>query len=113
MSSRNFRQLVVAITLIAFLGAPLMSSAAPRRGGLLGERSVSSGGLTWLWGFLGGAWTKNGCSIDPSGRCVTSSLESTDEGCMIDPSGRCVSAPQDNTKNGCLIDPNGRCITGP
>ncbi len=108
MSNRNFRQSVVALVLVALLGAPLTSSAAPRRAGLLGERSVSSGLFTWLWESLGGVWAKNGCRIDPDGRCVTSSLE-TDEGCRIDPNGCCISVPQD-TKNGCLIDPNGRCI---
>lgn len=109
MSNRNFRQSVVALVLVALLGAPLTSSAAPRRAGLLGERSVSSGLFTWLWELLGGSGEKEGCMIDPSGGCTTSTLESMDNGCMIDPSGRCISVPQD-TKNGCLIDPNGRCI---
>jgi hypothetical protein len=109
MLNGNFRQSVVALVLVALLGAPLASSAAPRRAGLLGERSVSSGLFTWLWEFLGGSWAKNGCRIDPDGRCVTSSLE-TDEGCRIDPNGRCVTEPQPTNKEGCRIDPSGRCL---
>lgn len=106
MSNRNFRQSVVAFVLVALLGAPLTSSAAPRRAaGLLGERSVSSGLLTWLWGFLGGSWSKNGCRIDPSG-CAAK------EGCRIDPNGRCATEAQETTDAGCSIDPFGRCING-
>ena len=113
MSNRNFRQSVVALVLVALLGAPLTASAAPRRAaGLLGERAVSSGLFTWLWEFLGGSWSKEGCMIDPFGRCVSDSLE-TEEGCRIDPNGRCVTEPLPTNKEGCLIDPNGRCIVTP
>ena len=109
MSNRNFRQSVVVLVLVALLGAPLTSSAAPRRAaGLLGERSVSSGLFTWLWEFLGGSWAPEGCRIDPDGSCVARSLE-TDEGCMIDPSGRCVTSSEATPKEGCRIDPSGGC----
>jgi len=111
MSNRNFRQSVVALALVALLGAPLISSASPRRAGLLGEQwSVSSGLFTWVWGFLGGVSSKNGCRIDPNGGYVTSSLENSDNGCMIDPSGQLVTSSEATPKEGCRIDPNGRCI---
>lgn len=109
MFNRNFRQLVVAITLIALFGAPLTSAAAPRRAGMLGERSVTSGLFTWFWGFLEGSWSKEGCRIDPDGCLVTPST-ATDNGCLIDPNGRCVDNSQQTTKEGCRIDPNGHCI---
>jgi len=38
-------------------------------------------------------WEKNGCAIDPGGRCQADS----------------VTAPQSIVDNGCAIDPGGRC----
>jgi hypothetical protein len=38
-------------------------------------------------------WEKNGCVIDPGGRCQSNS----------------VTAPQSTADNGCGIDPGGRC----
>lgn len=107
MSNRNFRQSVVALALVALLGAPLLASAAPRRAaGPLGERSVSSGLFTWLWETLGRSWAPEGCMIDPSG-CVTK------EGCRIDPDGSCRTSPEQAPKNGCRIDPNGVPVCDP
>ena len=45
-----------------------------------------------LWSRVTGVWSKAGCTIDPLGRCSTSTAPRTqnaEEGCMIDPWGRC------------------------
>jgi hypothetical protein len=62
-----------------------------------------------LLSLLGRPWTKNGCEVDPSGRCLTKGSRPVagDNGCEVDPSGgRCPAT----TKNGCELDPNGRCV---
>jgi hypothetical protein len=45
--------------------------------------------LDRAWAFLIGAWTKEGCGLDPNGRCAPTSTDRTDIGCGIDPDGRC------------------------
>lgn len=111
MPTSNFRRSVFPLVLVALLGAPLTSAAAAQeRVGVSSLRQISwESATTWLWRLLGRV-TKEGCRIAPSGRCVTDSLESTDNGCLIDPSGRCIADPDEATKNGCRIDPDGRCI---
>jgi hypothetical protein len=53
---------------------------------------------TGLWSWLRGVWTKEGCTIDPSGRpacrhtsagdpAPTSPTSNADAGCTIDPGG--------------------------
>ena len=49
--------------------------------------------LNRLRSWLLSAWEKNGCVIDPWGRCQTSN----------------ATAPQSTVDNGCVIDPGGRC----
>ncbi|HEV2854119.1 MAG TPA: hypothetical protein VHC97_15100 [Thermoanaerobaculia bacterium] len=43
------------------------------------------------WTFLARAWEKNGCSVDPFGRCLDGSRTATDNGCRVDPDGGCTS----------------------
>lgn len=65
-----------------------------------------------LWSLLA-QWSKNGCEVDPSGRCLpkVSRLRAGDNGCEFDPSGRCrESQGPVHTKNGCELDPDGRCV---
>jgi len=64
-----------------------------------------------LWSFLIQTWSKNGCEMDPSGRCLhqDSTSVSGDNGCSVDPDGRCKTG-QSAYRNGCEVDPNGRCI---
>lgn len=127
MSSRR----VVLFAALLLLSAS-MASAAPRPGSHQ-PAGISVGigipdVLSAVWGFVTGGWMKEGCRIDPSGRCVTTLP--TKEGCNIDPSGRCLSTsapviqpigasgsqhrdrrPVLRTKEGCHIDPSGRCIS--
>jgi len=54
----------------------------------------------YLVDLLTGTWSKNGCHIDPLGRCVNGtegkgapgpeSTTNSDEGCHIDPLGGCA-----------------------
>ena len=55
-----------------------------------------------LWSLLAQPWSKNGCELDPSGRCLPlgSGPTAADNGCEVDPNG--------TTKNGCEFDPDGR-----
>ncbi len=55
-----------------------------------------------LWSLLAQPWYKNGCEVDPSGRCVplSSVPMAGDNGCEVDPNG--------TAKNGCELDPDGR-----
>jgi hypothetical protein len=49
-----------------------------------------------LWSFLNRLWVKEGCSIDPHGRCITGAVTNSDapaqsdHGCHIDPHGGCT-----------------------
>lgn len=113
MSHNTFRRLVIVLALSAFLGTPLASLAAPHRAvrGRAEIRLDELSPLTWLWSLLERAWEKEGCLIDPNGRCVKESVVVPKEGCRIDPFGRCLPEPV-TIKNGCIIDPNGRCLGG-
>lgn len=66
-----------------------------------------------IWSVVRSFWAKNGCEVDPNGRClpVGGTTVTTDNGCSADPSGRCL--PQGLTmtpENGCQVDPDGRCV---
>src|SRR5437762_14067259 len=113
MRTASLRRKTVVLLLIAVLAVPLASAAGPH--------SESSGPasaallsplelLDHFWSFLRGAWSKEGCNIDPSGLCSTGTSQppvQTKEGCHIDPDGQCstgTSQPPVQTKEGCNID---------
>lgn len=110
------RRKTVLIVLVALLLTTPWASAAPRQGR---SGPVTAFGivvpdvLDQAWSFLAGLWRKEGCHIDPDGRCSTSvaPTSSADTGCQIDPFGRCYSnaAPSGLADSGCQIDPDGRC----
>ncbi len=92
MRSMSSRRVVLLATLLLLIAS--MASAAPRS-----ESSQPAGisvgigipdVLSAVWGFVTGGWMKEGCQIDPSGRCVIPLP--TKEGCNIDPFGRCLPA---------------------
>lgn len=102
------------ITLFALLVVSLPPEA--RAGGMRHHSTQAAPVLTnpWagLWSFVLRLWGKNGCGIDPDGRCLPSVAPPAENGCGLDPSGQCTpsaSAP----KNGCGLDPNGRCVLPP
>jgi hypothetical protein len=109
MSSSILRRLIVVLALGAFLGSPAISLAGPHSTARFSEeRAADLPLLSRLWNAVVRAWEKEGCSIDPYGRCVKNIQESAEAGCSIDPYGRCLQ----KSDNGCSIDPFGRCIPG-
>jgi hypothetical protein len=93
MSHLNFRRGTAVLVLGLVLGTPLVSWAAPRPTGRhAGILEAGPAPLAWLWSFLARVWEKNGCRVDPNGRCLDG-----------------LQAP---AKNGCSVDPNGRCAPG-
>ena len=81
---------VLLLLLAALLAAP-PASAASRP-----AEAVSLSPLDFLdhfWSFLRAAWSKEGCSIGPDGRCKPGTTNSppalTKEGCSINPNGQC------------------------
>jgi len=116
MPTLSFRHKTAVLLLAAALAFPLAASAGPRSPRAL---EISASTLLDLvgraWSFLTGSRDKEGCFIDPSGRCVPTKPQptiQTDSGCYIDPSGRCVPIkpqPTIQTDSGCHIDPSGGC----
>jgi hypothetical protein len=73
--------------------------------------------LDHLWTLFSSIWSepadKEGCGMDPLGRCAPAPEDETEAGCGADPDGGCEPAPQAQTKEGCGADPNGRCSSTP
>ena len=96
------------VTTAALAQTPVFSAVRP-----LGPAASASQDLfARLWSFLTQPWSKNGCEVDPSGRCLPqgSGLAPGDNGCQVDPDGRCRAGQSPvQSKNGCELDPNGRC----
>lgn len=93
MSKPIVRRLIVALALSAFLGSPAtLLAAAPRPTAHQSRaQTTAKNPLSRLWNSLMRAWEKNGCELDPYGRCLSATQTSTDSGCLIDPNGRCLT----------------------
>jgi hypothetical protein len=95
MHTASVRRTILFI-LLAVLTAAWPSSAAPaQRNSSLSaqadERTMIPEIFDRLWSFLRRAESKDGCHIDPLGRCVPEQKPThRKEGCNIDPWGRCV-----------------------
>jgi hypothetical protein len=98
---RILRPLAVLVLAVALGTAP--ASALPARD----TKPSVRGFLVRLESFLLLSWSKEGCRIDPWGRCVAE--PTTESGCGIDPWGLCVNG-EPTTESGCRIDPWGRCL---
>jgi hypothetical protein len=100
---RPFAVLVVVLS----LGISQASASQPVRetAGRDSKPALSFfAGLGALWMNF---WTKEGCRMDPLGRCVTSAT--ADAGCRMDPWGRCIDVSKADA--GCRIDPlGGGCL---
>lgn len=98
------------VVLVALLLATTAVSAEPRSGAR--PRPARTGAwspmesFSGFWSVLASFWTKNGCQVDPDGRCLP-----TKNGGQADPNGLCLSGqcPTMILDNGCSADPNGSC----
>jgi hypothetical protein len=88
MLTASLRRNSFLLVLIAFLATPWAASAKPNfenpRLGLFDLADTDL--LARVRSFLG-AWAKEGCHVDPDGRCIEKTPP-TKEGCDIDPNGR-------------------------
>lgn len=96
MSCSRSGRTLLALALGATLAGPRMSAAEPRAKApsrQSRQATVAPWGLfAGFWGFLG-RWTKEGCMIDPHGRCLKDlSPAQLDTGCGLDPHGNCKPA---------------------
>jgi hypothetical protein len=72
MSKPIVRRLVVVLALSALLGSPATSLARPRPAARHSRtQAAAQAPLSWLWNALASVWEKEGCRIDPNGRCIT------------------------------------------
>ena len=102
------RRRLLTFALLLLLAAPAAWSAPALRSGPASVPSWTNQALALLAGWMGlgpsTVWTKEGCKLDPDGRC----LPPLKEGCKLDPFGRCLPP----LKEGCMVDPFGRCQPG-
>ena len=73
MSKPIVRCLIVVLALSALLGSPAVSLAGGSRASVRhsGHQTAAQSPLSWLWNALVSGWEKEGCRIDPNGRCIT------------------------------------------
>ncbi|MFL6233116.1 MAG: hypothetical protein ACJ76N_08290 [Thermoanaerobaculia bacterium] len=90
MSKPIFRRLIAVLALSAFLGSPATSLAGPRSAARH-SRTQAQTPLSWLWNALVSVWEKEGCHIDPYGRCVTVSRPVMDEDCAVGSNSGCFN----------------------
>src|SRR5262249_6181530 len=102
-TAASFRRMALLALLIAILATPRVSAAGLR-----------PGSLGWLDRVLSVLRLdpKEGCKIDPNGRCLAEAAQPshTKAGCHLDPNGLCyTSAETLQIDAGCHLDPDGRC----
>lgn len=112
------RRKILLLLLVAILITPWASAASLRQQSPRGEQAVESVPIFGqFWNLLRSVWEKEGCRLDPDGRCANAPAQNPPlqpkAGCRIDPNGRCVDShvrkPPLQPKEGCRIDPDGRC----
>lgn len=98
MNSPSLRRKIVFLLLLSTLAATSWAAAGPRRESPRADETALSLVFDFVsraWSRLTGIQTKEGCDIDPNGRCLTGATPApppaADEGCGIDPDGRCRS----------------------
>jgi hypothetical protein len=126
--SRSGRFVALAVLAASLALSASRAVAAPPREELQARPAQSADTLWDLWGWLRSVlapvWSKEGCSIDPDGRCIAGRVQLTpakpkgDNGCSIDPSGQCRGAAVHRAPlsplgdEGCSIDPSGAGCAG-
>jgi hypothetical protein len=107
---------VVLLAALLLLIAP-WASAAPRHGSTQPARASFGIGipdvLSLAWKVISGGWMKEGCNIDPFGRCLSVSSPATQSVSSANGAsgGRGRGHRPVPTKEGCQVDPGGRCIS--
>lgn len=107
---RVLRKTAVLLLVGALFAVPTVSAAGARPAPPSESKPSLRVALTFLetmGTLLMGAWSKEGCAIDPLGHCIASAPKS-DEGCAIDPAGSCADSTTESDI-GCSIDPLGQC----
>jgi hypothetical protein len=95
----------LALVLFCLASAAPAAVAEPRSGGTrAGDFFPSFLSILFTW-WSPGNTNKEGCIIDPLGRCQEAT-PAPEEGCRIDPLGGCQEAAP-TTEEGCFIDPLG------
>lgn len=108
----SLRRPALILALAVFLVTPWEAAAEPRLPSvqLRAFSDSAASGVSDLFSrvlqFFSNFWAKEGCGIDPHGRCIPSTI---DNGCGLDPHGGCAPVQVDN---GCSLDPDGRCMSG-
>jgi hypothetical protein len=109
------RLAIVVLVLTLATPWPLPASQATRGFSHAGAAGATPELPGRLWDWLRGVWSKIGCTVDPSGACITR----TEIGCTLDPDGCIVKeAPAAGTASraaippgrsdiGCTVDPDG------
>ena len=116
MSRIPLARWVVGLLLILAVAAPLAAVPIDRSDSVRFEAAAP---LAILWNWLSHVLAKNGCMLDPGGRCLPGTgavpvlPAGADNGCGLDPWGRChpAASPLPAADNGCGLDPSGRCTT--
>jgi hypothetical protein len=97
MPISSLRRKTALLLLTSLLALPWAATATPRPESPRRAEAAASAFLDVLaraWSLFTGVLNKEGCHIDPSGRCIPAEPPSTiqtDTGCHIDPNGRCSS----------------------
>jgi hypothetical protein len=94
-SRRCQAALLLTLTLLTTSGAWAASGPAGRKNEHPAVVKPASASLLGrAWNLLTALWDKEGCGIDPDGRCIAPAPvvpAQADTGCGIDPNGRCNS----------------------
>jgi hypothetical protein len=95
LNAASFRRMAALASLVATLATPWASATSLPSGEgrpVHLTESASPDLLGRVLGFLRMIRTKEGCKLDPNGRCSVHKAEPphTKEGCKIDPDGRCL-----------------------
>jgi len=92
MLTASLRRKTFLFLLAAALVTPWASAAGPRAESAQPPQAAEFAPLeVWerFWGLLRNAWIKEGCHLDPFGRCTAQPTVQTESGCNIDPDGQC------------------------
>jgi hypothetical protein len=100
MFTASFRRTAVLVSLVAVLATPWSFASAPQTRDVRPAKVVEPASpdlLNLVLSFFRTSrnktpFLKEGCKLDPDGRCHTSAVQSpqTWEGCKADPNGHCL-----------------------